>query len=230
MLNLIIKNSPFYIWLRWIKNLIMIKFKYPSVSILYNSIVIKSELGKCITLYRNVGVNNCTVGDYTYISDDSSFSNTSIGKFCSIGPGVRCGMGIHPSRAFVSTHPIFFSTSKQAQVSFTDKEYFEELLPIKIGNDVWIGANVTILDGITIGDGAIIGAGAVVNKNVPSYAIMGGVPAKLIRYRFTQEEIDFLLQDKWWNKPEEWLRKNYKMMHDIDKYINYLYLKEKSND
>ena len=109
---------------------------------------------------------------------------------------------------------------KQAQISFTDKSYFEELKPIKIGNDVWIGANAVILDGVAIGDGAIIGAGAVVNKDVPPYAIVGGVPAKIIRYRFSDEQIEFLLINQLLNKSDQWLREHYKDMHNINIYMD----------
>ena len=117
-----------------------LKKKYPTVKLELNTKVYNSQLGKYVTIYNNSIISQCAIGDYTYIANDSNFLNTSIGKFCSIGPGVRCGMGMHPSKQFVSTHPIFFSNLKQAQISFTDKSYFEELKPIKIGNDVWIGA------------------------------------------------------------------------------------------
>ena len=73
--------------------------------------------------------------------------------------------------------------------------------------------NAVILDGVAIG------YGAVVIKDIPAYAIVGGVPAKVIRYRFTEKQIEFLLQDQWWNKSNEWLRKNYKIMHNSGEYI-----------
>ena len=79
---------------------------------------------------------------------------------------------------------------------------------IVIGNDVWIGYEAVILAGVTIGDGAVIGARAVVTKDIPPYTIVGGVPAKPIRKRFTQETIDLLLKIKWWNWPEERIRQH----------------------
>lgn len=84
------------------------------------------------------------------------------------------------------------------EYTFDLKEHNE----VKIGNDVWIGTRAMILDGITIGDGAVIGAGAVVTKNVPPYAIVGGVPAKIIKYRFSQDKINELLASQWWNDPK----------------------------
>ena len=84
---------------------------------------------------------------------------------------------------------------------------------------MFIGANVTILDGVTIGDGAIIGAGAVVAKDIPPYAIAGGVPAKVIKYRFTPEQIEKLLQIQWWNFQEADLQDIEKYYSDIDDFI-----------
>ena len=157
-------KCPVILWIKWLIDYLKLKRKYPTVKLELNAKVYNSQLGKYVTIYNNSLINQCVLGDYTYIANDSNFSNTSIGKFCSIGPGVRCGMGMHPSKQFVSTHPIFFSNLKQAQISFADKSYFEELKPIKIGNDVWIGANAVILDGVNIGDGAIIGAGLLSTK------------------------------------------------------------------
>lgn len=195
------------------------KMKYPTLKIDFSAKVNNSELNNYVTLGSRVEISKCKIGSYTYFASDDKFFNTSIGKFCSVGPGVRCGMGFHPSNTFVSTHPIFFSINKQAQKTFVDKNYFTEILPIEIGNDVWIGANVIILDGVQIGNGVILGAGAVVTENIPDYAIAVGVPAKVIKYRFDKEKIDFLLKDKWWDKDINWLASNYRYFHNINDYL-----------
>ena len=174
---------------------------------------------KGVKLYDNIQLSSVSVGKYTYFSSNSIITNTQIGRYCSIGPNVRIGLGIHPAKKIVTTHPAFYSTNHQLPVVYADKDYFKKREKIYIGNDVWIGANVVIKDGVHIGDGAIIGAGAVVVKDVEPYSIVGGVPAKIIRYRFSQKEIDFLKQFKWWNKPEEWLQKQWKEFLDIQIFI-----------
>jgi acetyltransferase-like isoleucine patch superfamily enzyme len=171
------------------------------------------------TISDYVYLNNVSLGSFTYISSNSVIINATIGKYCSIAGNVKCGLGLHPSRTFVSTHPIFFSMLKQAQTTFADKSYFEEYNNTIIGNDVWIGENVMIIGGVTIGDGAIIAAGAVVTKDIPPYAIVGGVPGKVIKYRFDKEEIVFLLRWKWWNLETEIIRKNFLLFHDVKKLM-----------
>jgi len=176
-------------------------------------------LGKGVKIYDNAFLGDVSIGDYSYIASSGIINETSIGKYCSIGPSVRIGLGNHPSEGIVSTHPSFFSTRRQSGIVYADKNYTCETERIIIGNDVWVGANVLIKDGVNIGNGAIIGAGAVVVKDVASYAIVGGVPAKIIRYRFLPEEIVFLEEFKWWDKEEEWLRENWKKFLDIKEFM-----------
>lgn len=178
--------------------------------------------GSCNAIGENVTLVGSVLGNFTYISRGSFIDGTTFGKFCSVGPNVQCGLGKHPSKEFVSTHPIFFSTRKQAQITFADKDYFSEKGTIHIGNDVWIGANAIILDDVTIGDGAIIAAGAVVTKDVPPYAIVGGVPAKFIRLRFTEEQVAKLRSVQWWNKDVAWLKENFKKFHNIGSFLSFL--------
>lgn len=126
---------------------------------------------------------------------------TTIGAFCSIADNVSVGTTHHPTE-FLSSHPFcYFEPVKITENSKQVK--FEYRSPVHIGNDVWIGKSVIIMDGITIGDGAIIGSNAVVTKDVPPYAIVAGVPAKIIRYRFSQDMIKQLLKLKWWNLPDQ---------------------------
>lgn len=157
-------------------------------------------------IYGNCYMQGVAVGRFSYVASHAEISMTEIGGFCSIGPYLICGYGDHPTD-YVSTSPLFFSNLKQCGVSFSDRNLFDERKKIQIGHDVWIGARVFIRDGVRIGNGAVIGAGAVVVKDVPDYAIVGGVPAKVIRYRFSDKIISELLKLQWWNWTEEKLRK-----------------------
>lgn len=151
-------------------------------------------------LSSNTRIQNSSLGLCTYVAG-AEIKNTKIGSFCSIAPQVRIGgLSRHPVH-FISTHPIFYSPLKQSGISYCVENKFDEREKNVIGNDVWIGFRAVILDGVRIGDGAVIAAGAVVTKDVLPYSIMGGVPAKLIRKRFSDDVIDMLLKMKWWSLP-----------------------------
>jgi acetyltransferase-like isoleucine patch superfamily enzyme len=158
------------------------------------------------------------MGYGTYICNDCSIIG-NIGRFTSIAADVKNAQGVHPITApYATTSPMFFSLKKQSGITFAKKQLFDEMrAPISIGNDCWIGQRAFFVGGLTIGDGAVILAGAVVTKDVPPYAIVGGVPAKILKYRYDEETIQFLLEKKWWNMPVEWLKENSALLCDIDK-------------
>ena len=158
-----------------------------------------------------------SMGYGSYICNDCKIEGT-IGRYTSIAYGVRTICGTHPYKVpFATTSPMFFSLRKQAMETFASAQLFEELLPPPtIGNDCWIGERVSIVGGIEIGDGAVVLTGAVVTKDVPPYAIVGGVPAKVIKYRYDEATIEWLLRVKWWNRPTEWLRKNHQLLCNLE--------------
>lgn len=161
------------------------------------------------------------MGYGSYMSSYCSIEG-NIGRFTSIGPEVVTPRGIHPYRSpYVATSPMFFSRNRITGNTFAKTQTFNEWKsPVNIGNDVWIGQRALLTGGISIGDGAVIYACAVVTKDVPPYAIVAGVPAKIIGYRYSKEKIEKLLEIKWWNKTISWLEDHATSFNNIEEFIN----------
>ncbi|MDY0143992.1 MAG: CatB-related O-acetyltransferase [Bacteroidales bacterium] len=164
-----------------------------------------------INLMHNVTVYGSTkIGIYTYINVNTVvYPNVEIGRYCSIARNCEIGVAQHPIE-FLSTHPFQFD-----KTIFKNNSSYENIEKVKwqghpktfIGHDVWIGAKAIINSGITIGHGAVIAGGAVVTKDVPPYSIVGGIPAKIIKFRFPNDVIHDLQEIKWWNYPLSKLHK-----------------------
>ena len=140
-------------------------------------------------------------GKYTYgnptVREWGEGAKLTIGNFCSIAENVRIYLGGNHRTDWVTTFP-FGNIDKNIFNKFDGTGHPSTKGDVIIGNDVWIGINATIMSGVTIGDGAVIAANSHVVKNVEAYSIVGGNPAKFIKYRFTPEQIEKLLQIKWW--------------------------------
>lgn len=190
--------------------------------------LVKSHISNT-TVTENTKINhpfnfdNVSIGEFSYIAKNSDITNTIIGKFCSIGPNFCCGMGLHPTHG-ISTSPMFYSTARQNGITLTKTDKIIESKQTEIGNDVFIGANVTIIDGVKIGDGAIVGAGAVVTRDIPPFAIAVGVPARIVKYRFSKQQIDEINNIKWWNFEYNKLKAVEKYFFNIDEFIDKYYL------
>lgn len=182
----------------------------------------KKNLKKCNNspLYRP---DTASLGKHSYSGADIFIANpkgTYIGNFVSIGNCVRLGHGEHPLN-YLSTSPYtYFDELKFKSPNMRSHPEFWHYKPVVIGHDVWIGDNVFIKNGIHIGNGAIIGAGAIVTKDVPPYAIVTGVPAKVMKYRFDENTIKKLLDLEWWFLPDEIIKQI--PYDDIDEAIKFL--------
>ena len=149
------------------------------------------------------------LGKYSYVGQYCDIYG-EIGRFCSISNNVKCVVGKHPL-TYVSTSPSFYSKAKSNNISFCNKDFYDGIEEgVTIGNDVWIGENVLIKGGVKIGDGAVIAMGSVVVKDVEPFSIVGGNPAKLIKFRFDEETIKRIKQSEWWNNDNAYFEAHYK--------------------
>lgn len=158
-------------------------------------------------------LNDVQIGKYSRIGVNCQVTSATIGNFTAIGKDTVITVGQHPTN-YLTSHSIFY---KRGNWGWHDDWIapidFKSEKRVTIGNDVWIGRQCIILDGVTIGDGAIVATGAVVTKDVPPFAIVGGVPAKVIKYKFPQEVIDRLEEIQWWNLPDEEITKRIDLFH-----------------
>lgn len=167
-------------------------------------------------IYRMVKMKGSSIGRYSYIGNDTDVESADIGQFCSISDHCRIGMGGH-TLDYLSTCPMFTQKINGCQTQWIDRDtHAVEEKRVVVGNDVWVGSHVLINGGVTVGHGAVIGAGAVVVKDVPPYAIVGGVPARVIRYRFSPDIIEKLLELEWWNLDDNTLKENIEFFQKAD--------------
>lgn len=187
---------------------------------------------------QDIVYKGCKVGRYTYGYEELLEYYPlaeSIGRYCSINGSAKI-YNNHPLD-YVTTHPfidhpLFYPWEKQVQREkatskygkyFNNAEYEDSPLrknePVVIGNDVWIGANVIILPGVHVGNGAVLAAGSIVVKDVEPYAIVGGVPSRVIRYRYTKEQIELFQQIEWWNWDVQKIEDNYELFCQPEKFL-----------
>ncbi|MEO0902191.1 MAG: CatB-related O-acetyltransferase [Bacteroidota bacterium] len=193
---------------RWL----YLRYRYPQVDFKRGCNANEScQFGDCIKICASAILANVKIGSYSYVGGNSVLKNCSVGKFVAIAPEVKIGLGIHPVNDVISTYPGFYSAGASGAVKFNCDSSIEESKQVVIGNDVWIGTRAMILDGVTIGDGAVIAAGSVVTKEVEPYTIVGGVPAKLIRRRYSPAETQELINFAWWDKGHDFYVDNAKL-------------------
>ena len=197
-----------------------IEAKYSHVKFKGKNAIKNVTFGNFVKVYEGTFIANAKVGAYTYIGGNCKVQYASIGKFCSIGPNVQIGLGFHPTH-LISTYPGFYSDKASGAYSFNVIPDFLEHGKISIGNDVWIGEGALVLDGVSIGNGAVIGARAIVTKDIPDFAIVAGVPAKIIKYRFSKKEIKVINDSKWWNWSHKQLKARAKYFASMQMFLKF---------
>ena len=190
--------------------LLLIKSKIQSLfipSISFSARVEYSNVSRKAKVWNRCVLYHSNIGDYSYVGQDARLIYVHVGKFCSLAGDGSYGMGTH-SLNHISSSSIFTAKRNGTRISWTEASSFEEYEEVHIGNDVWIGTRILIMGGVKIGNGAVVAAGAVVTKDVPPYSIVGGVPARIIKYRFSEEIIQKLEHSKWWLLDDELLKAN----------------------
>jgi len=162
-----------------------------------------STFGRFCEVGAHTKIIDSSFGDYSYVAENSDIMDTTLGRFCSVAAHVRLNPGNHPLERVALSH--FTYRSAAYGLGEDDAAFFawRRSTPVMLGHDVWIGHGVTVLPGVTIGDGAAIGAGAVVTRDVPAFAIAVGVPARVLRPRFTPAVAESLARIRWWDWPHE---------------------------
>ena len=215
----------------YLKSLFSIKkltHKHIAMTALWDS---KTKFTDYVHILHGAKLHDVSIGKYSRVGVGCQITNASIGNFTAIGKDTVVTVGQHPTN-YLTSHSIFYKKGNWgwhddwiAPIDFVGKGRVE------IGNDVWIGRQCIIMDGVTIGDGAVVATGAVVTKDVPPYAIVGGVPAKVIKYKFSQEVIDRLEEIKWWNLSDEKITEVIDLFHiknpSLEDINHYFPFKEK---
>lgn len=168
-----------------------------TIKLKHRCVVTATDFEGCNVISDQASVVNSSLGRESYVGVRSIVNNTTVGRYVCIGPNVVVGIGTHPTDR-LSMHPVFYSERGQSGRSFVNESSFDEYRHTVIGSDVWVGAGAILVDGVTVGHGAVVGAGSVVTKDVEPFAVVGGVPARVIRYRFTEALRKKILNDPWW--------------------------------
>lgn len=167
------------------------------------ALVTEASLGAWTEIGAQTRMAQTEMGDYSYITRHGDVMYATIGKFCSIADFVRINPGNHPTWRASQHHWLYRASAYELGEDEAEFFAWRKQNWVTIGHDVWIGHGATILAGVTIGDGAVIAAGAVVSKPVGAYEIVGGVPAKMLKRRFSEQQAADLQKIAWWHWSRE---------------------------
>ena len=185
----------------------------------------QKDINDELLMSRNTKYSQYEIGDWTYgnpiIKKWGNDTKLKIGRFCSIAVNVQFLLGGEHRIDWITTYPMNIMIPEASDY----RGHPSTKGDVSVGNDVWIGQNVIILSGVSIGDGAVIGAGSVISRDIPAYAVAAGNPAKIIKYRFSEEQILCLQKISWWNWPYDKVIKAlpYLLSPDIEEFIKIYY-------
>ena len=205
-------------------HIVRLKYRFPE-SVIYPGVTLdaKSSLGVNSVVFEHVQLIDTNLGKCSYVQSNSKFISTEVGSFCSIGSGVSVGLSSHPT-SLVSSSPVFYDPRQPLPFFFVDRPSgYESISRTIIGSDVWIGEGAKIKSGLTIGVGCVIGAGSLITKNVPPYSIVGGVPGRILRKRFSDEMCEELLGSRWWESEDSKLAVLAKYMDSPEVFLSKFY-------
>ena len=204
-------------WLAW--RLIQLKFRKAKIH-RGAQVEFSSTISKYCVLFPGVDIFESSIGKYSYVQRNTVVMRTEVGPFCSIADNCSIGLNNHPTD-FASTSPVFYDSMQPLpKFLFSRVDQHPPNLRSVIGADVWRGQGVRIMAGTSIGTGSVIGAGAVVTHDVAPYSIVGGIPARLIRMRFSEEICNNLLLSKWWEYDERILSELGDLFRDPQRLIS----------
>ena len=182
------------------------------------NVSLSTQIGRRVIIRKGVEIyGDVTIGDFSYISGPHTYVESAhIGKFCSIARQTVLDVGNHNVNA-VTTHP--FPIAPAFGNLVTSSQLVEQRPAPEIGHDVWIGINSVVMRGVKIGNGAVVAANSVVTRDVPPYAIVGGAPARLLRFRFPEETVAALQSIAWWDWDDDRLRQHAGAFSDTSAFV-----------